>query len=177
MSFPPELESARVDRSVELESPRFIAPTKLERWERVERVVLLSFAALLIVGPIVRLSLGHGDFIQLLFLPFGVWCIWQALYEDRLDDQTSTTFLERLLAFAWLWTRRLVVGGVGMLFLIMGFLVWRSSPQETILATVALLSLGVFALWVAFYGAGRSRSMSDDRAIHARRVARYKWWS
>ena len=177
MSFPPELESTHVDRMAQLEPQWFVAPAKLERWERVERVVLLSFAVLLIAGPIVRLSLGGGNFTQLLLLPFGIWCIWQALYEDRLDNQTQTTFLERLLAFAWLWTRRLVVGGVGVLFLAAGFLAWRSSAQGISLGIVAVLFLGVFALWVAFYGAGRARSMSDDREIHAKRKARYKWWS
>ena len=175
MSFPPELESTRVDRAIQLEPQRFVAPAKLERWERVERVVLLSFAALLIGGPIVRFSLGGGGFMQFFLLPFGIWCIWQALYEDRLDDQTPTTLPERILAFAWLWTRRLVIGGVGVFFLASGFLAWRSSAQGISLGIVAVLFLGAFALWVAFYGAGRARSISDDRAIHARRKARYKW--
>ena len=142
----------------------------LERWERIERFLLVVAAALLIGAPVVRFALGYGGFAQLLLAPFGLWCLWQACYEDRLDENTPPSTMERLLAFSWLWTRRLVVGLVGVAFLSIGI---YGIPGD-VWAILTSLFLGVFALWVAFYGGGRRAYGVDVRKVYLKRKARYK---
>jgi hypothetical protein len=176
MSFPPELESTRVDRAVELEPRRFFAPTKLERWERVERIVLLSFAALLIAGPIVRLSLGGGDFTQLLLLPFGIWCIWQAFFEDRLESGVPPSVGERLIATGWLWVRRLVLWAIGVPLSVYSAIAVVGAPDvHAALGPLGGLFIGVFSIWVGAFGAGRATSTVDDLSVHSKRKRRYEW--
>jgi hypothetical protein len=148
-----------------------------ERWERIEPYLLVVAAALLIGTPAIRFAFGHGGLVQFLLVPFGFWCVWQAFYEDRLDEGLPPSKAERFFAFSWVWTRRVTVGSVGLAFLIFsayGLLHYQSGDA---LGISTALFLGVFSLWVAFYGAGRQRSMTDDREIHLKRKARYKWRS
>jgi len=148
----------------------------LEHWEKVERTALLIAAALLIGVPVIRFFLAYGTPLQLLFVPFGVWCLWQAFFEDRLDGNTPPSNTEKIFAGTWLWFRRLAVGTVAVMFFSLaahGALHFREGDLGGVLITTAL---GFFALWVALFGGGRARSMSDDLSVHRRRRSRYKWW-
>lgn len=150
-------------------------PPKLERWERIERYLLVVAAALLIGAPIVRFVLGYGGLVQFLLTPFGLWCIWQAFYEDRLDDNTPPSKMEQLFAFSWLWARRLVVGGVGVVFLALGIDgILHPLPGDA-WGILAAFLIGIFALWVAFYGGGRRAYGVDIVEVFRRRKERYKW--
>ncbi|HMW18288.1 MAG TPA: hypothetical protein PKN13_08065 [Accumulibacter sp.] len=129
---------------------------------------------MLIGVPLVRFSLGYGTLVQLVCIPFGVWCIWQAFFEDRLDGDQPPSRVEKGFAVVWLWLRRLVVGTVAFVFLglaIHGAQSFKSGDLPGILIAAVL---GLFALSIALFGGGRSRSVSDDLDIYRKRRDRYK---
>lgn len=144
----------------------------LERWGQVEPFVFLALGLLLTLAPCIRLYLGYGGIGQLLFIPVGAWCFWQALYECRLDALTPPSFAEKSLASLWLWTRRLVLWGVGAVFLGLSYLAF--SDFNLLVALISLF-LGLFALWTAWYGSGVAKSICDDREVYLRRKERYRW--
>ena len=148
---------------------------ELEWWERVERAALIVFGSLFIAVPLGRLALGYGGLTQLLLLPFGFWCFWQAFYEDRLDDGAPPTVTERVLAVSWLMARRFTVGTVGLIFIAFGVYFLSNSRPSDIWGAITAIAFGIFALWVAFYGGGRRAYGTDARQIHLGRKKRYKW--
>jgi hypothetical protein len=99
-------------------------------------------------------------------------------FESRRDNEPTGS--ERFLARTWLFVRRCLCFLAAMLFgalAIHGVLglvgVTRDSPP----LGVALFSgamAGVF-IWWGIFGAGRSRTFSDDRPEHERRRRRYGW--
>lgn len=94
----------------------------LVNFERVERVVL-SVAAVLLIGiPIIRILLGYGTLLQLLCVPFGIWCIWQAFFEGMLGGSAPLSTAEKIFAGMWLWIRRSLVGTVSAVFFSSQFL-------------------------------------------------------
>lgn len=151
-------------------------PPSLERWEKIERAVLLVAAALLIGVPVIRISLGYGTPLQLLCIPFGIWCLWQTLFEDRLDGDAPSSRTEKLYAGTWLWIRRFVVGTVAIVFLALAAYVSFHFKEGDLPGVLIATALGFFALWIALFGAGRGQSMADDRSVHDKRRNRYKWW-
>jgi hypothetical protein len=148
----------------------------LERWEKIERASLLIVAALLILVPVIRVVFGYGTPVQLLWAPVGFWCVWQALFEDRLDGNTAPSVTERVIAGAWLWFRRIVLGTVALGFLCIAAYGTLHFKEGDLWVILIVAGLGCFALWVALFGAGRHQSMSDDLEEHLRRRRRYKWW-
>jgi len=148
----------------------------LEHWEKIERASLLIAAALLIGIPVIRIGLGYGTPLQLLCVPLGLWCVWQAFFEDRLDGNKAPSVTERIFARTWLWFRRLVVGIVALGFLSFAAYGTLHFKEGDLLGILIAVALGCFALWVALFGAGRHQSMSDDLSVHLRRRHRYKWW-
>jgi hypothetical protein len=150
----------------------------MERWELIERYVLLVVAASLLGWSgwlfFVRTSperiVGGGALLLLAF-----WALWQALYEDRLGSSVPPTLGERVMVSLWLWGRRLMLGSISVL-LALGTL--QSAQNAKVLGDFGLVMLLGFlsfiAGWVAVFGAGKSKSMSDDRSIHSERMRRYK---
>jgi hypothetical protein len=70
------------------------------------------------------------------------------------------------------WARRLVIGGIALVLAAMAFKLARDGMGLTAILLPAGLSL--FAGWVSIFGAGRSKSMSDDLQIHRERQKRYR---
>ena len=159
-------------------TPAAYGPQPKERWEIIERLVLLaaticfvgSAAWLFFVGPDpVRVFSGY----MLSILAF--WTVWQMLYEDRLGTSEPVTWGERVMAAIWMVHRALAVGVVGLVTLVVAILELTSIRAGSDLWFFgALFFLAVGAGWVAIFGAGRSKSISDDRSVHNERVRRYK---
>ena len=151
----------------------------MERWEYIERYVLLCVFALLISASVWLLFTreGIGLLLCIVPLPFAFWSFWQALYEDRLTEQGQPTNGELLAASIWLWFRRLTVGSVGALLLsaAVALAIHAASLREAA-AVAALAFFSALVFWVALFGGGRERSMSDDLRVYLDRKARYKWW-
>lgn len=103
------------------------------------------------------------------------WALWQALYEDKLGSPVPPSRSERVMMALWLWGRRLVLGSISAL-LALGtwhFAQTAKAPADfAFAALIGFLSFG--AGWVAVFGAGREKSASDDVAVHAERMRRYK---
>lgn len=146
----------------------------MECWEKTERAVLLLACAFLVAASIWALLAGSSLlWLAAVCWPFAVWRVWQVFFEERADPEALPTRTELLMASAWLWFRRIVLGALALLF---GSIGVRGGLENDSAALLIGLGLAAFSLWVALFGAGRQSSMLDDRAVHAKRRARYKWW-
>ncbi|MNV92376.1 hypothetical protein D3C71_1869670 [compost metagenome] len=106
---------------------------------------------------------------------FVFWTAWQMLYEDKLGTSAPVTRGERVMASIWILHRALAVGVVALVTLVAAFREFTSAgPDSNFLSLAALIVLALGFAWVAIFGAGRSKSMSDDRSVHNERVRRYK---
>ncbi|MBU0748414.1 MAG: hypothetical protein KKB08_21805 [Gammaproteobacteria bacterium] len=149
-----------------------------ERWEIIERLVLLA-ATTCFVGSAAWLFFVKPDPIRVfsgyLLSILAFWTVWQMLYEDRLGTSEPVTRAERVMAAIWMVHRALAVGVVGLVALAVAILELTSMrPGSDLWSFGALIFLAVAAGWVAIFGAGRFKSMSDDRSVHNERVRRYK---
>lgn len=158
--------------------PAADGPPPKERWEIIERVVFLATTTFF-VGLAAWLFLVRPDpmrvFSGYLLSIFAFWTVWQMLYEDKLGTPAPVTRGERVMAAIWILHRALAVGVVGLVALVVAILELTSlRPGSDLWSFGALIFLAVSAGWVAIFGAGRSKSMSDDRSVHNERVRRYK---
>lgn len=143
----------------------------MERWEIIERRVLLAvgccmllgIAWLLLTATVERLVAAGG----LTLCTY--WVFWQALYEDRLESDAPVTRGELILFRVWVWCRRLVLGTVAAMF----FFFAGQLAQTDVLPAIFVASLGFMAAWVGWFGGGREKSLSDDRRVHRERKRRY----
>ncbi|MFG6464349.1 hypothetical protein ACG04Q_22460 [Roseateles sp. DXS20W] len=146
----------------------------MERWEKLERAVVVVLAALLTALSIWTLVAGHRSFLLTLFLwPFMLSGIWEVFFEDHLDSDVPPGRLEKLLATGWLWFRRIALVCAAIFF---GYVGIRGGLENESVALLVGLVLCALSLWVAVFGGGKQKSLSDDHEIHQRRRARYKWW-
>ena len=89
--------------------------SSMERWEIIERYILLVVAASLLAGAgwlfFVRTNperaTGGGALLLCAY-----WAVWQALYEDKLGSSEPPSRGERLMMAMWIWGRRLVLGSI-----------------------------------------------------------------
>jgi hypothetical protein len=72
---------------------------------------------------------------------------------------------------SWVWSRRVALGAVAALF---GAGAFRMLASHALGPAAVLFFLAIVAGWVAAYGGGRHKSMSDDRRVHQERLRRYK---
>ena len=148
----------------------------MERWEVIERFVLIVIAALLVALGLWLLLFRSGPerFAWLALLtPCIFWIFWQALYEDKIESTLPPSSGEYLLAFIWFWSRRMVLGAISGMFAV-GCLYALVGPNKSIEGAFACGVLSFFAGWVALFGGGKGMSMSDDLRIHRQRRNRYK---
>jgi hypothetical protein len=150
----------------------------MQRWEIIEKYVLLFVAAgllgwagwLFFVKTSLESATGGG-----VLLLCAYWALWQALYEDKLGSSVTPSRGEKVMFGLWLWGRRLVLGSISALFALG---TWHAAQSANVLADFGLVALFGFlsfvAGWVAVFGGGRSKSMSDDGSVHAERMRRYK---
>lgn len=167
-------------KAVELANmkPAAGGPPPKERWEIIERVVLLVATACF-VTPAAWLFLVRPDpgrvFVGYMFLIYAFWIVWQTFYEDKLGTSAPVTRGERVMAAIWILHRTLAVGAVALVALAVAFLELTSQrANSNVLGFIALVFLAIAAGWVAIFGAGRSKSISDDRSVQRERVRRYK---
>jgi hypothetical protein len=101
---------------------------------------------------------------------------WMGWWDDAVNDDDEPRWLERAFATIWLWTRRILCWGAALIFF--GFAAWAiigGVELHHLPAVFISLVLGAMALWVGLKGAGHSKSMQDDAAVHAERRKRYGW--
>lgn len=170
----------QAQRASEVESLKPIADARpsRERWEVIERIVLLA-ATVFFLGSAAWLFFVRPDpgrvFMGYLLSIFAFWTAWQMLYEDKLGTSTPVTLGERVMAAIWILHRALAVGVVALVTLVAAFREFTSvEPDRNFLSLAALIGLALGFVWVAIFGAGRLKSMSDDRSVHNERVRRYK---
>jgi hypothetical protein len=150
----------------------------MERWEIIERYILLAVGAVLLV-LVGWLAFGCSGIERFLFIallmPCVYWVFWQALYEDKLQPDEPPSAGERFMYAIWLWSRRLVLTGISALLAFAAVVVIQKGSSLHDYGVVALLLfLSFMAGWVAVFGSGRQKSMSDDRAVHRERRKRYE---
>ena len=150
----------------------------MERWEIIERNVLfvvaaglLGWSAWLFFFKTNPEKIVGGAFLLLC----AYWALWQALYEDKLGSAELPSRGERLMVAVWLWGRRFLLGGISV---VMGLGAWYFGQSAQVPGDFGVISLfgflSLMAGWVAVFGAGRSKSMGDDRSVHKERMRRYK---
>jgi hypothetical protein len=146
----------------------------MERWEVIERHILVVIGVALL-GFCVWLMFartGSERFAWLALLaPCTYWVFWQALFEDKLKSGPPPSTAERAVWAAWIWSRRVALGAIAALF---GAGAFRLLASNAIAPAAVLLFLAIVAGWVAAYGGGRHKSMSDDRQVHQKRLKRYE---
>lgn len=172
------VEARKAVELANVKPPAADGPQPKERWEIIERVVLLA-ATTFFVGSAAWLFLVRPDpgrvFMGYLLSIFAFWTAWQMLYEDKLGTSAPVTRGERVMASIWILHRALAVGVVALVTLVAAFREFTSEgPDSNFLSLAALIVLALGFAWVAIFGAGRSKSMSDDRSVHNERVRRYK---
>jgi hypothetical protein len=148
-----------------------------KRWETLDRWAGLTFAALLCGASAWLVVTGRSVLGALALLPVAFVFMWEALFEDRVIRGSRVTPIERFLAGAWLWFRRLALGAVAAFWF--AFFWWiadRATSWKGYFGAGFMLLLVVIALWVAMLGGGRHKSATDDLRVHQERRARYGWW-
>jgi hypothetical protein len=143
----------------------------MEQWEVVERCVLLTvcagLAAFGVWWGVERDVWG----VLIALTPVISWILWQTFFEDRLGTSEPVSGSERLAYLAILWTRRIVLGGLALLLSVAAAM---SLADDDFLLSIVLAFFALFVTWVAWFGAGRSRSITDDVSVHRERQRRYR---
>lgn len=147
------------------------------------QIICGSLAWACVAGAIAILAGAHPPidlphmFFAGLVLMLALLFVWMGWWDDAVNDDDAPRWLERALAGIWLWTRRILCWGAALVFL--GFaasmLIDEVELQHVPVFFVSL-TLGGMAIWVGLKGAGHSKSMRDDAAVHAERRKRYGWW-
>jgi hypothetical protein len=150
----------------------------MERWQLIERYVLLATGAVLLAFGVWLAFFGSGIerfAVLVLLVPCIYWVFWQALYEDKLGTEEPPSTGERVMHAVWVWARRIFLGGISAAFALAGVLSlrWGSTLHHYGIAALVFL-LSAMAGWVAIFGAGTKKSMLDDRSVHRARTERYK---
>jgi len=146
----------------------------VERWERIERFALW-------VGTAVVLAYWGwlaftGDFLWLGFLfavaaPFIFWMYWQVFFDHKLGSAEPPSRAERVMYTGWVLVRRLVVGGFAAILTVAAIVVFQKGYW---LGSAGAAAAAACFGWGAFFGMGRSSSLSDDRPVHRARARRYR---
>ena len=117
-----------------------------------------------------RQCVSFGTVIAVLVTALFAAIPWYFGTRNRLTEPDS---LERLLASLWVWFRRFVGIGAGVLFLWAG---WDIAHSDTLVGG-GIASLGLFCIYVGIVGQGRNRAAwHDDIALYHDNKRRYKWW-
>jgi hypothetical protein len=146
----------------------------MERWEVVERCILVMVGVALLgfCAWLGFVRTGPERFAWLALLtPCTYWVFWQAFYEDKLKSGEPPSRAERAMWTTWLWSRRVALGGIAVLFGVGAFYLLANGAVGP---AALLFFLAAIAAWVAVYGGGRHKSISDDRAAHQERMKRDK---
>ena len=152
----------------------------MERWEVIERRVLIGVAVALLGASAWLLfsRVGVERLLAAVPLPFAFWALWQAFFEDRLLDDVAPSRAERIFAATWRCSRLLLIGGIAALF---ASLAVRAALGATSFHDFLIVCVFAFLAFMAgstaLFGGGIARSMVDDLEVHRQRKARYGWWS
>lgn len=144
----------------------------MERWEIIERRILLGAAGVMlaaVVWLLLTATLGRL-FTALVLTLCAYWALWQAQYEDRLGSDAPVTRGELFMFRLWVWGRRIALGGIAGLWLHAAIALMKTDS----LAACIVAFVGLFTGWVAWFGGGRAMSLSDDPRVHGERKRRYK---
>jgi hypothetical protein len=144
----------------------------MERWEIVERRILVAVGLALIALSAWLVMDGERAFFVVLLAPIIFWVFWQAFFEDKLGSTEPVSAAERHMYGTYLWVRRLVTGGIALLLLVLAIAAFKMALDLT--AILLLAGLSLFVGWVAIFGAGRAKSMVYDLRIHRERRERYR---
>ena len=129
----------------------------MERWEVMERRVLIAVGIVLISLSAWLVMDGERAFFAILLAPIIFWVFWQAFFEDKSNSNEPVSGAERLLHGTFLWTRRLVIGGIALVLAAMAFKLARDGMG----LTAILLPAGLSFLQAGFLSLaleGRNRS-------------------
>ncbi len=144
----------------------------MERWEIIERRVLVAVGTALIAFSAWLLVYGERALFAVLLAPIIFWVFWQAFFEGKLGSGKPASGTERLMYLTFLWARRLVIGGISLAGATVAFTLALDGAD--FMAIFLPVGLSLFAGWVAIFGAGRAMSMSDDLHVHRERKQRYR---
>lgn len=148
----------------------------MERWEHIERWTLVAVSIGIFFAVVRFILFGLGHPVVLVLVPVGFWALWQAFFEDRLESEVPPSTAERVLATAWVWVRRLVLWAIGLPLSAYSAIAVVGAPDvRSAFGPLGGLFIGVFAMWVGAFGAGRAKSTADDLSIHNKRKRRYEW--
>ena len=107
-----------------------------------------------------------------------LWLILNALFAipcyfaSRRNEVPSEA--ERFLARAWQLFRRILCFLTAAIFIGGAIFVWKD-PKGGWLPALFMGSMALAFIWWGIFGAGESRSFTDDRPLHEARKKRYGW--
>lgn len=105
----------------------------------------------------------------------GAWGLLMAIpwyFSTRDRDRPPSTF-EKIAAGCWLWFRRIICCGVGILMVVAALAYGADAP---FLASVGVFVLGLYAIYAGWFGQGNNESaFNDDLALHRQNKKRYRW--
>lgn len=130
----------------------------------------LAFIGLLAILLFFRLGISVETLIAISVAALLAAIPWYFGTRDRLAGPSS---LECFFANIWVWFRRLLGLGAGLLFL------WASwhALHTNILLAATIAALGLFSIYIGIVGQGNNRAaFHDDLALHRNNKRRYKWW-
>ena len=143
----------------------------MERWEIMERTVLVAAGIALIGWAAWLVWDGEWAAFAIMLTPIIYWLFWQALFEDKLGSDQPVSRAERLMYRTFIWVRRLVMGAISLALLALTVMLAVDGMNLGALIAAGL-SLG--AGWTALFGAGKNASMCDDLRSHRYRAKRYQ---
>ncbi len=78
----------------------------MERWEVMERRVLIAVGIVLVSLSAWLVMDGERAFFAILLAPIIFWVFWQAFFEDKFGSNEPVSGAERLMQGTFLWARR-----------------------------------------------------------------------
>ena len=138
-----------------------------------------AFVALTTLLLFYKQGVSRGSIVAVLVVATLAAIPW---YFGTRDRSAEPSAFERVFATLWLWFRRVVGIGVGVLFLWAGWGIAHSGATSSktmspFVAGTLVALIGLFCIYIGIIGQGWNRAdWRDDVALHRHNKRRYKWW-
>lgn len=96
------------------------------------------------------------------------------IYLSTCDRTRPPSRFETIVARCWLWFRRIIGCGTGVLFIAAAL--YSGARVDNVWMSSGCLAFGAYLIYIGWFGQGNNRSrMRDDLELHEQNKRRYTW--